>query len=154
MFTFILKTLRAALVAAIGTALVAKFLLKSNANSTTEEIDLVAIFEGKELVSTADPFYGGKILAVFGGVQLDLRKAQPAPTGVRIDAMVMMGGLNLIVPEGWRVKTAGGLKVLAGGFSDNTRTTAADDVPTVIVEGLVALGGIQATTRSPVEATI
>lgn len=138
----------------MGTALVAKFLLESNANATTEEIDLVAIFEGKELVSTADPFYGGKILALFGGVQLDLRKAQPAPTGVRIDVMVVMGGLSLLVPEGWRVKTAGGLNVIAGGFSDNTRTSADDDVPTVIVEGLVALGGIQATTKSPVEAVV
>ncbi len=41
----------------------------------------MAIFEGQNLISTAEPFYGGKIMAMFGGVILDLRRPlrrQPA----------------------------------------------------------------------------
>lgn len=144
--------MRAALVAAIATALAAKFLLESNAEPETEEIDLVSIFEGKELVSSADPFYGGKVTAMFGGVLLDLRKAQPAPTGIDIDLAVLMGGVSLVVPEGWRVKTNGRLKIFAGGFADNTKTTADEDVPVVTIRGFITMGGFQATTRSPVEA--
>lgn len=152
MFRFFFKLLRGALVAALGTALAAKLVLESNATPTTEEIDLVAIFEGQNLISRAEPFYGGKIMAMFGGVMLDLRQATPAPTGIHLDLVVAMGGLSLVVPEGWRVRSE--LRVMAGGFSDMTRTTAAEEVPTVTLTGLVLLGGVQVSTRSPVEASV
>ncbi len=150
MLRFIFNLLRIALVAALGTALAAKFLLESNAEPSTEEIDLVSIFDGKELVSVASPFYGGKVMAMFGGALLDLRKATPAPTGIYLDLAVMMGGVSLVVPEGWRVRNEA--SVIMGGFSDETRTTADEDVPTVTLSGFVLLGGLQATTRSPVKA--
>lgn len=150
MFRFILKLLRIALVALLGTALAAKFLLESNAGPKTEEIDLVSIFEGQNLTSEASPFYGGKIMAMFGGVLLDLRKASPAPTGIYLDLAVVMGGLSIVVPEGWRVKFDA--NIMAGGFSDETRTTAEEDVPTVTLTGFVLMGGVQVTTKSPVQA--
>lgn len=150
MFRFIFKLLRMVFVAAVGTAVAAKLLLESNAEPKTEEIDLVSIFEGQHLVSEADPFYGGKILTMFGGALVDLRKAVPAPTGIYLDLAVIWGGVSLIVPEGWRVKFEGNL--LAGGFQDETRTTADDDVPTVTLTGFALMGGVQATTRSPVES--
>ena len=151
-FKLIFRLIRLAFVAALGAAVAAKFMLESHAQPDTQEIDLVSIFDGQQLISAADPFYGGKILAMFGGVMLDLRKAQPAPTGIHIDLLVVMGGVNLVVPEGWRVKAAKDLKIFAGGFSDGTKTTSDDDVPTVTVKGLIAMGGFQATTKSPVEA--
>lgn len=150
MFRFILRLIRLALIAVLGTAVAAKFLLESNAEPETEEIDLVSIFEGKELVSSADPFYGGKILAMFGGVLLDMRKARPAPTGIRLDIAAAMGGVSLVVPEGWRVNFEG--TSYGGGWADNTRTTADEDAPTVTVTGFLLLSGLQATTKSPVEA--
>lgn len=152
MFRFIFKTLRALAVMALGTAVAAKFLLESNAEPGTEEIDLVAIFEGQHLISTAEPFYGGKVMAMFGGVIIDLRKATPAPTGIYLDLMVMMGGVSLVVPEGWRVKFDGNL--VMGGYQDESRTTADEDAPTVTVGGTVIMGGVQATTKPPVEAAV
>lgn len=137
-------------IAAVGTAVAAKFVLESHGGPETEEVDLVAIFDGKQLVSSADPFYGGHVLAMFGGVELDLRKAQPAPTGIRLDATVVMGGLSVIVPEGWRVFHEG--NVFLGGFSDQTRTTAEEDVPTMTIAGYLAFGGIQVITKPSVEA--
>jgi len=150
MFKLIFKLLRIVMVAALGTALAAKFLLESNAEPGTEEIDLVSIFEGQNLVSQASPFYGGKIMTMFGGVVLDLRKAAPAPTGIFLDLAIAMGGLSVVVPEGWRVKFDANL--MAGGFSDETRTTAEDDVPTITITGFVVMGGVQVTTKSPVHA--
>lgn len=146
MFRFIFRLFRLALVAMLSAAVAAKLLLESNAEPTTEEIDLVSIFEGQHLVSEAAPFYGGKIMSMFGGVLIDLREATPAPTGVFLDLAVVMGGVSLVVPEGWRVRFEGNL--MAGGFSDDTRTTADEDVPTVTLTGFVLLGGVQATTRS------
>ena len=152
MFRFIFRLLWMAFVAAMGTALVAKFMLQSNAEPETEEIDLVAIFEGKHLVSTADPFYGGKVLSMCGGVLIDLRKATPAPTGIHLDVMVMMGGLSIVVPEGWRVKNS--VQIYAGGLDDRTKTTADEDVPNVNLTGTVAMGGVQIVTKSPVEVVV
>lgn len=151
MFRFIFKFIRTAMIAALGAALAAKFLLESNAEPATEEIDLISIFEGKHLVSSAVPFYGGHVTSMFGGVLLDLRKATPAPTGIHLDLAVIMGGVSLVVPEGWRVKASSQLTIFGGGFSDETRTTAEEDVPTVTVKGFIAMGGFQATTKSPVE---
>lgn len=150
MLKFIFNLFRIAMVAVLGTAMAAKLLLESNAEPGTEEIDLVSIFEGQHLASEASPFYGGKIMAMFGGVLIDLRKAAPAPTGIYLDLAVVMGGVSLVVPAGWRVKFEG--NVFAGGFQDETRTTADDDQPTVTLTGFVLMGGVQATTKSPVEA--
>lgn len=149
MLRFIFKLLKAFFVIAGGTALAAKFLLESNAEPETEEIDLISIFDGKHLVSSADPFYGGKVFIMFGGALVDLRQAQPAPTGVQLEIAVVMGGLSLVVPDGWRVVFDG--NVYMGGWSDETEPTADDDRPTVTLTGYVFLGGLQATTRSAVE---
>lgn len=150
MFRFIFKLLRPVFIAMVGTAVAAKLLLESNAQPGTEEIDLVSIFEGQHLRSEANPFYGGKIMSMFGGAIIDLRGAAPAPTGVYLDLVVALGGVSLVVPEGWRVKFDG--TIIAGGFQDGTRTTANEDVPTVTLTGIVFMGGVQATTKSPSEA--
>jgi len=152
MFKFLLKLFRWFLVASIGAAMAAKFMLESNAEPTTEEIDLVSIFDGQNLESEANPFYGGKILAMFGGVVLDLRAATPAPTGIYLDMAVCMGGVSLLVPEGWRVKCDA--SVILGGWSDETRTGADDEAPTVYVSGTIFMGGLQAANKPPVEVTV
>lgn len=149
MFSFIFRQIRNVLLLAMGAALVAKLVLESNADAETEEVDLVAIFEGRHLVSTADPFRGGKILVAFGGALLDLRGATPSSSGIILDLTVLMGGVSLVVPEGWRVKWEG--DIYGGGLSDETRTTADPDVPVVTLKGSVAGGGVQVTTRSPAE---
>ncbi len=148
----IIRIVVTALAGALGAAFVARFLLKSHGGSASEEIDLVTIMGGQELVSSADPFYGGKITTVFGGTLLDLRKAQPAPTGVSLDLMVLMGGFSLILPAGWNVEFSGDL--IGGGFDDATDANLDPDAPLVRVKGKIVFGGFQATTRSPVEAVV
>lgn len=150
MFSFVFRQVRNALLLAMGAAFVAKLVLESNAEAETEEIDLVAIFEGRHLLSTADPFRGGKVVVAFGGALLDLRHATPAPPGIVLDLAVVMGGVSLVVPEGWRVKWEG--DIYGGGLSDETRTTADPDVPVVTLKGFVTLGGVRATTRTPAES--
>ncbi len=150
MFRAIFRLLRMVTLVALGAGIAAKFMLESNAGPETEEIDLVAIFEGKELVSTADPFFGGKVLTMFGGVMMDLRRATPSPTGVDIAVMVVMGGPSNVVPEGWRVHN--NTKIVAGGIDDRTKTTADEDVPNVNLRGTILMGGVSIVTKSPVEA--
>lgn len=146
MFRFIFKLMRLGLMAALGTAIVAKFMLKSNAQPTTQEVDMVAIFEGEDLTSTADPFYGGKVLTMFGGTRLDLRQVTPAPTGIYLDLAIVFGGLDLTVPVGWKVDFTG--RVYAGGFDDLTATDSSADVTVVHIGGFVAFGGVRVANKS------
>lgn len=140
------------MVLALGAALAAKVLLRSHASEATEEIDLVNIFGGKHLVSTADPFFGGKVTTLFAGTTLDLRRAVPAPTGVYLDILVGFGGVDLVVPPGWKVVFDG--SVCGGGFQDLTHPTSDPDPPILRLGGLLAMGGLRATTRPPVEPVL
>ncbi|REK11001.1 MAG: hypothetical protein DWQ40_12535 [Actinobacteria bacterium] len=151
MLRLIFKLLRLALVGLIGTAVAAKFMLNSNAEEKTQEIDMVAIFGGEDLRSSASPFYGGKILTMFGGTRLDLRDATPAPTGIYFDVAIVFGGLDLIVPEGWRVEFTG--KVFAGGFDDLTATDADPDATVVHIGGFLAMAGARVANRSVEEVS-
>ena len=150
MFGFIFRLARFVVVAVLGLAVVAKLVLQSHATEDTEEIDLVNIFGGYKLISAADPFFGGKVTTLFGGTLIDLRRVVPAPTGIYLDILVVFGGLSLVVPPGWRVVFDG--TVTAGRIEDLTRPVDDPDAPIVRVGGLVALGGIEATTRPLVEA--
>jgi len=150
MLGFIFRFVRFAVLALLGAALAAKLLLRSHATEDTEEIDLVNIFGGYKLISAADPFFGGKVTTLFGGTLIDLRRAVPAPTGIYLDILVVFGGLSLVVPPGWRVVFDG--TVTGGRIEDLTRPVTDPDAPLVRIGGMVALGGIEATTRPLVEA--
>jgi hypothetical protein len=110
---------------------------------------MVSIFESSRLVSTADPFYGGRILALFAGVNLDLRQVIPAPTGVHLDLAVGCSGLQIIVPVGWRVRCEANF--VAGGFSDVTVTDADPDAPTLHLTGFALASGVQVTGKPAME---
>lgn len=151
MFRFILNLVKYTFMAVLGAAVAAKFVLESNADPETEEIDLVSIFDGKQLRSTADPFYGGKITTMFGGVELDLRDAHPSPTGIDLDLAILFGGVSVVVPEGWRIRNDDAVSIFAGGFADSTRTTAEEDVPVINLRGLMAFGGLEVKARAGAE---
>ncbi len=149
MIKFVFRLLKWAMVSALAASAVAKLLLESYGEPDTEEIDLISIFDSVALASEASPFYGGKILNLYGATTLDLRKAQPGPTGIHLDVVAFCGGVLIVVPEGWRVKSA--LRVYVGGFEDATRTDADPDAITVTLTGSVALGGVQVRARPLIE---
>lgn len=150
MLKFISRLFKLGLLATTAAAVVAKFMLKSNAEPATQEVDMVAIFGGEDLVSIADPFYGGKILTMFGGTRLDLRHARPAPTGIYLDLAVICGGVELVIPRGWRVNFTG--NTIAAGFDDATATTADRDAVSVNLGGFVVAGGVHVANQRYEEA--
>lgn len=149
MLRFLLRVVRFALLSTIAAAVAAKFLLKSRAEPDTEELDMVTVFSGSNLASTADPFYGGKVMGMFSGTRLDLRRVQPAPTGVHLDLALVFSGLHVIVPAGWRVRSQATVRL--GGMTDNTATTADPDAPALHLTGYVVGSGIQIVSRPIVE---
>jgi hypothetical protein len=88
-----------------------------------------------------------KIVAVMGGVELDLRAARFGPGVTEIEILVIMGGVEIVVPPGMRVET---LVITAmGGAETDVRELAPGDpdAPILRISGFAALGGVGVTTR-------
>lgn len=116
----------------------------SNRQGESEEdlIDELAIFGGGNTRVTSQNFKGGKITAIFGGSDIDLKTATPAKEACVIDVFTLFGGNKLIVSDDWKIKSE--VVAIFGGFSDK-RIHSADRNPDklMIVKGVVLFGGVE-----------
>jgi Cell wall-active antibiotics response 4TMS YvqF/Domain of unknown function (DUF5668) len=101
-----------------------------------------AIFGGPKLISTAQGFRGAWLTAIFGGITLDLRRARPAPEGASINATVAFGGIDILVPKGWRISVRS--TPIFGGLDDKTDHSQAPaaDAPTLHIDAVAVFGGV------------
>jgi Cell wall-active antibiotics response 4TMS YvqF/Domain of unknown function (DUF5668) len=101
------------------------------------------IFGGPKLTSASQAFRGASLTAVFGGVDLDLREARPAARGARITATAAFGGIDILVPRGWRIAIKG--TPIFGGVDDKTEHPAdlPDDAPVLQIDAFVVFGGVE-----------
>ena len=95
-------------------------ILKDSKKSTTEFLTASAIFGGTERTVTSDPFKGGDIMALFGGVDLDLRQAKFDPDGCTLSLTAIFGGVELRVPQNCSTIITG--TPIFGGIEDKTVT--------------------------------
>jgi hypothetical protein len=90
-------------------------------------------------------FRGGRLQAIFGGIELDLRDAEMIETEAVIHANAIFGGIELRVPETWFVAARG--QGVFGGFSDSTRYSPPSDPEkpkkTLIILGTALFGGVE-----------
>ena len=121
-------------------AAVVKRVVPSRGDADSDELALVAVFDGVELRSRASAFRGGTMLAWFGGIAVDLREATLAPEA-HLSVHALWGGIAIRIPEGWRIES--NVKAIMGGGID-TRAIDADDpaAPTLTLDGLVVFGGV------------
>lgn len=99
-----------------------------------------AMMAGVRWQSTSHDFRGGDANAIMGGVVLDLRNTQIRPgQDVVIDVLAIMGGVEVFVPQGWKI-VANVLPIM-GGFEDNT--LAGGTGPQLTVRGTVIMGAIE-----------
>jgi len=85
------------------------------------------------------------MLAVFGGIEVDLRRASisPARAEVVIDANATFGGIEIKVPETWLVICRG--FGLFGGYEDKTIPPKPQEgaaVPRLVITGYAVFGGV------------
>lgn len=90
--------------------------------------------ESQELV-------GLEATAVMGGVEADLRGARARGSEVVVEVFAWWGGIELIVPETWRV--ASEVTPIMGGVEDQTRLAEGGGETTLVVRGLVVMGGLE-----------
>jgi hypothetical protein len=135
----------------MGAAAFVKRAVPSRGEEESEELALVAVFDGVKLESRAKIFRGGSMFAWFGGIDVDLGEAELAP-GATLSVHALLGGVVIRTPPNWRVES--NVKVLAGGV--NAPTPAADDrdAPVLTLEGMAVIGGIAVETKPDDRVTI
>ncbi len=115
-------------------------------DAASDEFSIMAVFDGDNRASRATSLLRGRVTVVFGGVELDLRQATLAPEGAELVLGAYLGGIQVFVREDWRVIVNG--RPTAGGIDVRVADEAAlgDDAPTLRVDAVATLGGVQVTT--------
>ncbi|HHP7240940.1 MAG TPA: LiaI-LiaF-like domain-containing protein [Cyclobacteriaceae bacterium] len=113
-----------------------------SAISQDELLEDTAVFGGTNKTFKAENFRGGKITALFGGSNVDLRNCQLAVGVSKVDVLVVFGGSKLYLPDTWNVKI--NATPIFGGIDDKRDSNAGwDESGTLILTGLVLFGGIE-----------
>jgi len=103
-----------------------------------------AVFSGGKRVISDQNFTGAKFDAVFGGFEIDLRKANIGGDAAVLDLNAVFGGIEVKIPESWNVvmKGAG----VFGGYVDNTQhpdPRIYPDPKNLVVKGGAVFGGVE-----------
>lgn len=105
-------------------------------------IDYVNVFSGGERQILSQNFKGGRITAVFGGIELDLTKANLAPGVSELEIACVFGGATIFVPDDWHVIIE--VTPILGGFSDTRKIIPGrtfDQSKQLVIKGAVVFGG-------------
>lgn len=104
-----------------------------------DDINEVAIFSGSDKHVVSSQFTGGKAVAVFSGMELDLTGAKTKAKLMNLELVAVFGGLKVSVPKDWKVTTdAAGI---LGGFVNHTKGSS-DSAPRLHVKGAAVFGGV------------
>lgn len=99
----------------------------------------MAIFSGSDRTYNDESFTGSNLVAVFGGVNLDLRNAVFKKDTV-IKAFCLFGGIDIIVPKDVQVQIRSGF--VFGGISDDRKDKTTKGKYTIYVDAAGGFGGI------------
>jgi hypothetical protein len=104
------------------------------------------VFSGSERRVESQNFEGGKVEAVFGGIELDLSGAAITTPDrrVELEANAVFGGIEIRIPRTWRVERQS--EAVFGGFNDHSvppRPEPGFEPPTLVIRGSAVFGGIE-----------
>jgi hypothetical protein len=86
-------------------------------------------------------------VAIMGGGEIDLREARYADPVVTIHAVTIMGGIEITVPEDASVQVTG--IGIMGGFDHGATGGGQSGGPTIIVNGVAFMGGVEVKRKPP-----
>jgi predicted membrane protein len=113
----------------------------SGAQDHVEFVRSFALMSGCELRPVSRPFRGADLTAVMGGIKLDLADTRMEGDSATVEVFAFWGGIEIYVPPDWTVTSK--VTTLLGGFVDKRRPTSVVPTKTLIVQGMVVMGGIE-----------
>jgi Domain of unknown function (DUF1707)/Cell wall-active antibiotics response 4TMS YvqF len=104
---------------------------------------LVAVFGGISRKGRWHPEPLTRILAVFGGAELDFREADLPAREITIHAVAVCGGVSITVPPEMRVIDTGSAVMGGREIGGDTAESAGPDAPVLRITGTCVCGGIE-----------
>lgn len=97
------------------------------------------VFSGTEKKIESKDFHGGKIVAVFGGANIDLSQVAARQKVIPMELVAVFGAVQLKVPKNWSVvsEAAG----IVGGIDNKVATSSA--AVKLHIKGAAVFGGIE-----------
>ncbi|SFO56479.1 hypothetical protein SAMN04488519_108128 [Algoriphagus ornithinivorans] len=110
--------------------------------SYSDRVNIDAIFSGVNKRVLSKNFQGGKLTAAFGGIDLNLSQADLNGV-VTMQVDVIFGGMKLIVPPHWDVRTE--VTNIAAGVEDKRiyRQSEVDPDKVLVLRGTILFGGLE-----------
>ncbi len=150
------KVILALILMAIGLSIIIKSIFHGNNDKEVEKKihDLedektmdsqMAIFSGSDRTYNDEVFNGSTLAAIFGGVDLDLRRAKFNKDTV-IKAFCLFGGIDIKVPEDVQVKIKSGF--IFGGVSDERKGNTSKGKYTIYLDTAGGFGGISISDKT------
>ena len=124
-----------------------------------DKIRMISFFGGSENQITSQQFRGGRVYAVFGSSDIDLRRATIADEGATINIIAIFGKVKLLVPEDWGINIQ--TRAIFGGVASKRVAPTSPRGPThsnrVVSlwrrgDKILKLGSSNKTDLSPVNA--
>ena len=119
------------------------FCFEKKSESYDNSIDDVQFFSASEKVINTDHFEGGKIVAFFGGINLNLLGAKLNQGKNYIELVVGFGGCKMLVPSDWtiRIETVS----IFGGIVDKRSfiNKIPDPDKVLVIKGVTIFGGCE-----------
>jgi hypothetical protein len=107
---------------------------------------VVAVFSGARRVGRWRPARRETAVAVFGGVEVDLRDAELPPGGLHLSASAVFGGVDVTVPEGVRVEVSG-VSVFGGRHVHGGDAPYGPGAYVLHVRAIAVFGGVNVKVR-------
>ncbi len=130
------------LLISVGLLILFKGSVKSTADKSSEDyISTNTIFSGSEKRVLSKSFEGGNLFVLFGGSEIDLRKAKISKEGASIDITTVFGGTTIFVPDDVQVVSEG--SALFGGWENKANAPTTQNAPVLRISGSAIFGGVE-----------
>jgi predicted membrane protein len=103
-------------------------------------LTVTALLGGARRNVASTNFLGGRLTAIMGGCEIDLRQADIKGESAALDVFVLMGGLEITMPPGWSVESS--VTPVLGGVDDKSTRPAAGGKK-LVVTGSAIMGGVE-----------
>ncbi len=111
-----------------------------NQEYSEDYLNFSAVMGGGDYRISSRSLKGGRITAIMGGFELNLREADMEGDEMHIDVTAIMGGVEIALPTTWAVVLQG--VPLMGGFENNTAQQG-ETKKKLVVHATVILGGVE-----------
>lgn len=144
-FKMLAKLIGPILIVVVGLCLIFKDAFNKNAKEAIRRIKsrnfpkkkCTAIFSGRNAVIAGEPFYGADAVAVFGGLEIDLRGAV-ITDDIVINVGAVFGSVDILLPGNVNAELC--VTPVFGGAGNKTGRPFTQGIPTVFVSGICAFG--------------